>query len=159
MVVSPHNPLKNESELAPFHHRLEMVKCALENYEGVRVCDEEQYLPKPSYTSQTMKHLCEKYTDVAFSIIIGEDSLVHFSKWKEEEYLLNNFTFYVYPRSISEENRTFVRSKYPQMNWLDAPIIDVSSTAIRARLAKGGSVQFLTVPVVEKYMDDNHLYR
>lgn len=159
MVVSPHNPLKNEADLAPFEHRLEMVKLALEGTSGIKVCDVEQHLPTPSFTSQTMRHLMDEFPNFSFAIIIGEDSLVHFSKWKDDDFLMNHFDFYIFPRNISEENRMIVRSKYPNVHWMNAPLYDISSTAIRMAISRNESVDGLVTNAVANYISEHNLYQ
>ena len=76
LVVSPHNPLKDEKSLAPDFHRLEMVKLAIPNNENrMMVCDIEMSMPKPSYTIDTVNALNSKFPEKRFVIILGSDSL------------------------------------------------------------------------------------
>jgi nicotinate-nucleotide adenylyltransferase len=98
MVVTPHNPLKKKSSLLENHHRLEMVYMACEEYEKIKPCDIEFHLPQPNYTVHTLVQLEEKYPDLAFSLIMGEDNLKSFHKWKNYEVILERYAIYVYPR-------------------------------------------------------------
>ena len=99
-VVSPQNPFKLSTELAPEEHRLEMAKIAIAGNLRFAVSDIEMYLPKPSYTRHTLAQLTSDFPDHRFSLILGEDILVSFHKWKEDRWKLDHFELLVYPRAI-----------------------------------------------------------
>ena len=105
LMVSPNNPLKDKSILADENDRLKNVKLALslENDERLVASDFQFNLPKPNYTSDTLRLLSEQYPEHEFTLIIGEDNLSIFNKWKDYEYLLSNFRIFVYPRPNTGE--------------------------------------------------------
>lgn len=88
-VVTPQNPFKKKQSLLDNHHRLEMVFRALEGYEKMRASDIEFRLPQPNYTIHTLAYLEEKHPNAAFSLIMGEDNLKNFHKWKNYEQILD----------------------------------------------------------------------
>ena len=69
-VVSPQNPFKERKTLLEDHHRMQMVRVAIDDNYRMRACDAEMHLPVPSYTVVTLAHLAEKYPDKRFSIIM-----------------------------------------------------------------------------------------
>lgn len=76
LVVSPQNPLKSETDLAPEQHRLEMARIAVRHsllHERMQVCDIEFSLPKPSATIHTLQALSARYPQRSFSLLIGSD--------------------------------------------------------------------------------------
>ena len=81
-VVSPQNPLKEKKTLLGQNQRLYMVNVAVEDYPKFKSSNIEFDLPQPSYTVNTLAHLKEKYPQHTFSLIIGQDNLVTFDKWK-----------------------------------------------------------------------------
>ena len=89
-VVSPHNPFKVKKSLLNNHHRLAMVEFAIEDYPKFKVTDIEFKLPQPSFTINTLAHITEKFPNHQFSIIMGEDNLSGFHKWKNYEQILQN---------------------------------------------------------------------
>jgi nicotinate-nucleotide adenylyltransferase len=97
-VVTPHNPFKNKSSLLDNYQRLEMVYRATKDYKKLKPCDIEFNLPQPNYTINTLVYLQEKHPDLEFSLIMGEDNLKSFHKWKNYEVILENHDIYVYPR-------------------------------------------------------------
>jgi nicotinate-nucleotide adenylyltransferase len=82
LVVTPHNPHKTKSTLLDDTHRLSMVRIALEDYPKLKASNVEFELNQPNYTVNTLVHLKEKYPDLSFSLIMGEDNLKSFHKWK-----------------------------------------------------------------------------
>ena len=98
MVVTPHNPLKKKDTLLKDSIRLELVHLATEEYPKIKPSDIEFKLPQPNYTVNTLAYLQEKYPKNEFSLIMGEDNLKSFHKWKNHEVILQNHDIYVYPR-------------------------------------------------------------
>ena len=86
-VVSPQNPLKQKSTLLDQNQRLHMVNLAIGDYPHFKSSNIEFGLSKPSYTIHTLAHLKEKYPNHRFSLIMGEDNLESFPKWKNFEQI------------------------------------------------------------------------
>lgn len=161
MVVTPHNPLKKKSTLLADHHRFEMVFIATKDFPKIKPSDIEFKLSQPNYTVNTLVHLEEKYPEHAFSLIMGEDNLKSFHKWKNYEAILEHHEIYVYPRlentSTTSGNDLF--KNHPTIHLIDAPVVEISSTTIRDNIKKGKNVQPLLPPKVWEYIDHNNLYK
>ncbi|MBW7891736.1 MAG: nicotinate-nicotinamide nucleotide adenylyltransferase, partial [Chitinophagaceae bacterium] len=69
-IVSPQNPFKTSQSLLNEYQRLHLVKLAIEGETNLRASDIEFYLPKPSYTIDTITYLEERYPHHQFSIIM-----------------------------------------------------------------------------------------
>lgn len=156
MMVSPHNPLKDQKGLANMYDRLEMAKIAAENAEHIRVSDFEFQLPQPSYTIDTLTHLSEKYPGRQFSLIMGSDNLQSLKKWKNYELILRDYHIYVYPRP-GFENSEFLQ--HPAVTLTDSPLVEISSTFIRKALKENKNVQFFVPDAVLAFMESKSLYR
>ena len=98
LVVTPQNPFKQKQSLLANHHRLEMVYRATHNYPKLRPSDIEFGLPTPNYTIDTLARLEEKYPTKSFSLMLGEDNLSSFHKWKNYDLILSRYPLYIYPR-------------------------------------------------------------
>jgi nicotinate-nucleotide adenylyltransferase len=158
MVVTPHNPLKNKKTLLDDHERLELVNLATEDYPKIKPSDIEFKLPQPNYTVNTLAHLQDKFSQHEFSLIMGEDNLKSLHKWKNYEVILKNYAIYVYPRISSElENSNFRNN--PNIHFIDAPIVEISSTFIRENIKNKKNVQPLLPSKVWEYIDHNNIYK
>lgn len=158
MVVTPHNPLKKKSTLLADHHRLEMVFLATEDFPKIKPSDIEFKLSQPNYTVNTLVHLEEKYPEHAFSLIMGEDNLKSFHKWKNYEAILAHHEIYVYPRlDTTAENPLF--KNHSKIHLIDAPVVEISSTSIRENIKKGKNLLPLLTPKVWEYIDHNNFYK
>lgn len=154
LMVSPNNPLKPANLLAPEGERLAAVSKAVKDIPHVKASDFEFSLPRPSYTANTLRELQKAYPDADFTLIIGEDNIAIFDRWREYEFILANFRIFVYPRreNLSDDGQTAKRSNSPQdgltTQWSNsiavkeirylsgAPLFDISSTQIRNQQAK-----------------------
>ncbi|MBX9807924.1 MAG: nicotinate-nucleotide adenylyltransferase [Flavobacteriaceae bacterium] len=158
MVVTPHNPLKKKDTLLDDYQRLQLVFLATEDYPKIKPSDIEFKLPQPNYTVNTLAHLEEKYPQHTFSLIMGEDNLKSLHKWKNYDIILQNHEIYVYPRiSSGEDNLTFKNN--PKIHFIDAPIVEISSTFIRQNIKNKKNVRPLLPEKVWEYIDHNNLYK
>lgn len=66
--------------------------------ERIKVSELELEMPAPSYTSETLKALTEKYPDRGFRLVVGADSYLDFHRWRNWEWIVENFAPIVYPR-------------------------------------------------------------
>lgn len=158
-VVSPHNPLKDKKSLLKDHNRLEMVNLAIQNYPKMRASDVEFSLPKPSYTIDTLTYLQEKYPQYSYSLIMGEDNLGSFRKWKNYEKLAQNYQIIVYPRIFNKEKNKDNYFTHPNISTVAAPIIELSATEIRTMLREGKNVRPMLPPEVFDYLEGSNFYQ
>jgi nicotinate-nucleotide adenylyltransferase len=155
-VVSPHNPLKEKATLLADHHRLALVDLAIEDDARFKSSNIEFKLPKPSYTIDTLTYLQEKYPGRQFIPIIGSDNLGTFHKWKNWEALADLYRFYVYPRPGVESSRF---DEHPSFQFVDAPLITVSSSFIRQGIREGKDMRYFLPERVWKYLCEMNFYR
>jgi nicotinate-nucleotide adenylyltransferase len=168
MVVTPHNPLKKKDTLLKDSIRLALVCLATDDYPKIRPSDIEFKLPQPNYTVNTLAYLQEKYPKHEFSLIMGEDNLKSFHKWKNYEVILQNHEIYVYPRhdandqikdAKSSEITNSTLTNHPKIHFIAAPIVEISATFIRDSIKINKNVQPLLPSKVWEYIDHNNLYK
>jgi nicotinate-nucleotide adenylyltransferase len=158
MVVTPHNPFKKKNSLLDNHHRLELVYKATEEYPNIKPSDIEFKLPQPNYTSYTLAHISDLYKDKDFSLIMGEDNLKSFHKWKNFETILEHHQIYVYPR-ISEGAIATQFEDHPKIHKVAAPIVQISSTMIRNAIKDSKNIKPMLPKEVWSYIDEMNFYR
>ncbi len=156
-VVTPLNPHKKKNSLLADHHRLAMVRIAVEDYPKLQASDIEFGLNQPNYTINTLVYIGEKYPEHTFSLIMGEDNLNSFHKWKNYEVILENHDIYVYPRITTKKESQFDR--HPKIHKVAAPIVEISATAIRKAIKNKQEIRPLLPCDVWKYLDEMNFYR
>jgi nicotinate-nucleotide adenylyltransferase len=156
LVVSPHNPLKNKSQLLNQNDRLHLVNLAIDDHTKIRSSAIEFNLPQPSYTINTLTHLREKYPQYSFSLIMGQDNLQSFAKWKNYEEILKRYHIYVYPRPNATPSEF---DEHPHVHLTDAPLMEISSTFIRNAIKEKKDVRFFMPEKVWREVDELQYYR
>jgi nicotinate-nucleotide adenylyltransferase len=137
-------------ELAPFEDRVRMCERAAREIRGVAVCTAERELaddPLVGKTARTLEHLVANHPGIAFSLIVGADVLTDTAKW------------YRWDR-VEALARVIVigREGFPPV--AGAPSLPaISSTEIRARIARGEDVSGLVPRRVREYVAEKGLYR
>ena len=144
LMVSPNNPLKDKTILADEQERLDAAKEAIrresdEAKDKIIVSDFEFHLPRPTYTANTLRALQKAYPEYEFTLIIGEDNLNIFNKWREYQYILDTYRVFVYPRrniisQTSQQHEDILRKANNVKLLADAPYFDISSTELRKNL-------------------------
>jgi len=165
-VVSPHNPHKVKASLLNENHRLAMVNEAIDDNLKLKASNIEFEMPKPSYTVDTLAYLKEKHPTYQFALIMGEDNLRSFHKWKNYEVILENYPIFIYPRvytvqeleaQAKEKQNDLV--KHPNVQVVDAPLMKVSSSFIRKAIKNKKDVRYLLSEPVFKYLDEMNFYK
>lgn len=158
MVVTPHNPLKKKDTLLDDYQRLHLVNLATEDYPKIKPSDIEFKLPQPNYTVNTLAHLQDKFPTYEFSLIMGEDNLNSFHKWKNHDIILKNHEVYVYPRlNAGLIDNQFVN--HPKIHKINSPIVEISSTFIRENIKNKKNIQPLLSEKVWEYINHNNFYK
>ncbi len=168
MMVSPQNPLKQNMELLDENQRLHMVELAVAPYPGLKACDFEFHLKRPSYTYHTLQALRTAYPEHEFCLIIGEDNWNHFDRWYRKEDIVRETPIIVYPRDSVEgivlriEGKPLIPStKHSSLNTTHSTLklFPYSSTEVRHAIVKGWDIRAMLHPDVEAYIQKNNLYK
>jgi nicotinate-nucleotide adenylyltransferase len=157
-VVTPHNPFKKKSSLLDNYQRLEMVYRATKDYPKLKPSDIEFNLPQPNYTVNTLAHLQEKHPEHELALIMGEDNLKSFHKWKNYQVILENHDIYVYPR-ITKNDKASQFDGHKKIHVIHAPIMELSSTFIRNAIKSGKNVRPMLPENVWEFLDEMNFYR
>ena len=154
-MPAPNPPHKTSELETPYYLRLRMVELAIAGHPSLELSRMEEFRNGPSFTIDLLKHYRERYDDDLF-FIIGADTLSDLPNWKDPEGVLKLATLVVFPRTgfppilPIHGNASIV--------LFEAPIIDISSSDIRVKLAKGESVAEFLPKGVQNFILDNSLY-
>lgn len=138
-LVTPHNPLKEKSDLMEDQLRLKLVQRAIADYPKFKASDFEFSLPQPTYSVYTLQTLEQAYPNREFYFIMGADNWKYISRWYKYETILSNYPIFVYPRKGFEIE---IPESYPHIKKVDAPLIEISSTFIRQAWKEGKDIRF-----------------
>ena len=155
--------LKAGRNIAPVFHRVEMVRRAIAGKPYFELCTLEVEHPGPSCTVDTLMALRElRGAEADFFLILGHDILADLPLWKEPGKLLQICRLVVAPRSGPSTDLDALETSIPGIKnniiELDMPVIDISSSAIRQRVAQGLSIRHLVPEGIEKYIAEQKLY-
>ena len=139
LLVSPHNPLKPANDLLPDAIRYQWVAKSIEGMSGLVASDFELGLPQPSYT-----------------LLIGADNWQVFHKWFRAEDIINNYRIAIYPRPGSNAIATPLP---PNVQVIDAPLINISSTMIRQKIRNHEDITHLVPKVIQQEVIKTYLNR
>jgi nicotinate-nucleotide adenylyltransferase len=158
-VVSPHNPLKDFTTLAPANDRANMVSLALMHEERMKLCTIEFDMPKPSYTIHTIYKLKEEYPSFNFHILCGADVVNSLPSWYKYEELIQSTKFLVCSRAIENQfaSHSLVQEFPEQFEFIDFNPVEISSTQIRECIANTGKSSQVSEQVLD-YIIVQRLY-
>lgn len=153
LMVTPQNPHKQDKVLSDERLRFQMAQLAVEGMEGVKACDFEFSLPRPSYTLTTLTALDEAFPDKEFCLLIGADNWEKFDRWYKGDEIISRHGVIVYPRGSEEEPPLS-----PGVQWMPAKLHDVSSTMVRAAVAAGEDIASLVPHAVVDFIKEHKMY-
>ncbi|MCC5419133.1 nicotinate-nucleotide adenylyltransferase, partial [Clostridium botulinum] len=142
-------PHKIKLKKTPAHIRYEMVKLAIEKETRFSISDFEIKSKGLSYTYRTLKHFKEKEPETNWYFITGEDCLSYLEHWKYIDEIFNICNFVIFSREGFKEKEEIIKKKKSillkygkEILFMDASILDISSTKIRNRIKEGKEVSF-----------------
>jgi nicotinate-nucleotide adenylyltransferase len=147
LVVSPQSPFKVGQELLPDIERLKLLRLAVADNLHLRVEEVELSLPRPSYTIATLDALQARHPTHDFVLLMGADNLEGLPRWRAADRLVQEFDLYVYPRPGSALPDLV---SFPRVQVVQAPLLDVSATFIRASIQARQSIRYLVPLAVEQ---------
>jgi nicotinate-nucleotide adenylyltransferase len=148
------HPLKRTRHVAGAEHRLAMLRLAVTGDARFVVDDRECRRPGPSYTVETLRALRAELPSAALFLLMGSDAAQQLSAWHEAGALATLASVVELRRPGAEATRHPIVSR-----TLDVPAIDISATALRARLSRGESIRYFVPDAVAEYIATHGLYR
>lgn len=158
-------PHKQDHHVTPARHRLEMVRLATGDNPLFEVSAIEIERPGLSYTAQTLRALHEDYGEgVDFYFIIGVDAAADLLNWNEPDQVVSLARLVVVNRPGFDFPLEKLQAGLPQIDLserlilLDVPLVEISSTEIRHRVAGGISIRYLLPEEVIAFIERERIY-
>lgn len=159
LVLTPRNPFKQGEALVDDAQRFAMLQLAVAGRSGLVASDVELGMPQPNYTVDTLERLVALHPQHAFSLLMGEDNLAGFSRWRSPERILELAELVVYPRPESGLEFDSPWRNHPRVRRVDDALMVRSSTAVRHAVAQGSEGLDDLPPAVAAYIREHDLYR
>ncbi|MFC1911133.1 nicotinate-nucleotide adenylyltransferase [Chloroflexota bacterium] len=154
--------LKQDRDITPAAHRVEMVRRAIADNPYFELSTLEVDRSGPSYTVDTLTFLQDQRgSKTSLFFILGRDTLAELPLWKEPRRVIQLCRLVVPPRLGSRDLRHLEEATpglLERVIQLDMPVIGISSSEIRQRIARGLSVRYLVPHVVEEYITEQKIY-
>lgn len=166
LFIPAGQPWRKTREISAADHRLAMLRLAIAGDDSFGVCDLELRRPGPTYTADTVDQLAGERLDDVFWFIVGADALADLPNWHEPARIVRHAIIAAAAREGADLDRAIaaVPDFKDRIEPFPMPSIDISSTAIRARVAAGRplatpSGEGLVPPAVAAYIAQHALYR
>lgn len=156
----PHKPIAEDPGAA---RRLAMCRLLLADVDGLEVSASELERDGPSYTVDTLSAIHQRDPEAELTFIVGADIAVTLGSWHQPSRLLELARIAIAGRAGVDRDAvlaTFATlcAGEPRVDFLDSPVIDVSSSLVRERAAEGASLDALVGPRVAGYIAEHGLY-
>lgn len=161
-VVSADPPHKRGAIVSEFSHRAEMVRLAIHGAPGFRVDESEATRRGPSFTVDTL-HDRSAASNGDLWFLIGADSLRDLASWRDPERIIQLARLGVVERPGVSVGKESVPDVVPglaeRVDWVESPLIELSSSVIRSRVHIGQTIRYQVPDAVRIYIQHHGLYR
>lgn len=154
--IPPHKPLHSYSSASL---RVEMLQISIKGTPAFQISDIELNRPGVSYSVDTIKQIKSQMSlsKEELYFVIGSDSLIEFQTWKNPHEILSLAQVIIAPRPSFTKD--MVKPEFlEQVQFLDTPQIDISSSMIRKRVREKKSIRYYVIPEVLEYIQEKRLY-
>lgn len=163
-VVTPDSPFKTSQNKSDIEHRVVMVKLAIEPEPAFELSLVELQRPGPHYTIDTLTIIQNEYPQASLVLLMGGDSLSQLHEWKDPQGILQ-IVHKIGVMARPSESRILGPSTSQlagleqKLAWVSAPLLEISSSDIRARIASGRHYRFFLPNAVFEYMQNISVYQ
>jgi nicotinate-nucleotide adenylyltransferase len=156
----PHKPAR---PISPIYDRLRMIELAIAGKPYFAISRVDADRPGPCYTVDTLRLLrLEWGPGVTFFFVEGADSLVEIGTWYQPRRLIELTQFAVVDRPGVEIDLPQLERENPglasRIHRVQMPLLEISSSDLRARVRQGRPISYLVPPAVEAYIQQQQLY-
>lgn len=154
--------LKQDRDVTAAVHRVEMVGRAIADNPYFELSTLEVERPGPSYTVDTLTMLRKQLgSRTSLFFILGRDTLAELPLWKEPQRVVQLCRLVVPPRLGTRDLKHLEKAMpglLDKVIQLDMPVMGISSSEIRQRIAQGLPIRYFVSPAVEKYIAEQRIY-
>jgi nicotinate-nucleotide adenylyltransferase len=162
-VVTPDPPHKTGRRITPLSTRLEMVEAAIGQDAGFEISRIEIDRPGPHYSADTVHLLASQYPGAELYYLMGGDSLRDLPAWKRPHELIVALAGIGVMRRPSDlvdlpALERVLPGMVSKLHFINAPLLEISSSSIRERAAAGRHYHYFLSPRVACIVMEKNLY-
>jgi nicotinate-nucleotide adenylyltransferase len=156
-VPAAQSPLKTRKDISSANDRLEMTRLAIQDNPKFEVSRVELDREGASYTIDTIKALHQQLPPTEIYLLIGRDQYEQFESWRQPYDIVKLVRLVVMdrPGSPAKSSTGFDSA----VSYLKMPLLEISATEIRRRVAKGESIRYQVPEAVRTYIAEHRLYQ
>ena len=163
-VLTQYPPHKKQQAITPVELRLQMVQAAIQDNPSFALSRVDIDRLPPHYAIDTLRLLTQAFPNTEWIYLMGEDSLRDLPTWHTPHELVAICAgFGVMKRPNNPLDLDALEDKLPgvtnKIQWIDAPLIDISASGIRRRICQGEPFQYFLPPEVYRIIQEHQLYR
>lgn len=159
-------PHKKEQVLTAFDKRVEMLRLAIAGQPAFEVNEVEATRPGPSYTAETLAELQTNFPGAQFQLIIGSDCLPDLPHWYQPSRIVELAGLLIvtrpgwptWPVETLPKELGLPHGSSLQQQIVPIPLIEISSSDLRQRVAAGRSIRYMVPKAVECYIETHRLF-
>jgi nicotinate-nucleotide adenylyltransferase len=155
-VTASRNPLKTDPPEVAAEARHEMVRLALDGLPAMRASRAELDRPEPSYTVDTLREFARDGSELF--LVVGADAAARFAEWRQADEIARIATVLVARRPGFADPALTTTFPAGRARLLSAPLVDLSSSELRAFARTGGSLRYLVPDPAWRYAAAGGLY-
>ena len=161
-IVPTGHALHKSRVLSDTIHRLAMARLAFQNMPQVVVDEMETQRVGPSFTIDTLVELQLRHVNAYFCVLVGADQAASFTQWHQWQRILEMAQLVVVQRPDTSADKALPHEWHnlpsERVTRMHMPLMDISSSALRASYASGDPNPELVSPLVAHYIQQNQLY-
>ena len=163
-VLTPVPPHKMNRPISSLDDRLAMVKLALNDERSFELSNIEIERPGPHYTLDTIRVFSNQYPNADLILLLGGDSLRDLPIWhRPADLVAACHQIAVMRRPGDSIDMDKLEAKIPDLKakvkFVEAPLLEIASSEIRRRAARGLQFRYYLLPDVYQYIQEHNLYR
>jgi nicotinate-nucleotide adenylyltransferase len=156
-------PHKLNNDVSAAIHRVAMTRLAIKGHAGFKLSTFDVDRPGPHYSAIAIEMLEQQHPQHDWCFIMGADSLEDLPRWHQPSHLITLATLAVAGRPGARPDLTIIEQHVPgvsaRVRWVDALLVDLSSTQLREMVKAGASLRYLVPDAVIEYIQQHDLYR
>ena len=150
--------------ISPWEQRYELLSAALQGYPGFQISRVDIDRSAPHYMYETLRIIGQNHPNDEVVLLIGGDSLRDLPKWKNpQEILASCSEIGVMRRPGYEVDLIELERVIPGLQqkivWVEAPLLEISGSEIRARLRRRNPVRYYLPPTVYEIIESKQYYQ